>query len=103
MDKLENLNGAALITQERARQVSEERWSFQHEDEHLAGELRRAAMCYLSNGYQVSPAPDGWPWERSSWKPTNYKQNLIKAGALIAAEIDRVTRLVEHYPKEPEK
>jgi hypothetical protein len=42
---------------------------------------------------RVNP-PDGWPFDPSWWKPSNdRKANLIKAGALIAAEIDRLQRL----------
>lgn len=36
-----------------------------------------------------------WPWDKSWWKPTpdDRIRELIKAGALIAAEIDRLQRL----------
>ena len=36
-----------------------------------------------------SVVPTMWPWSVGWWKPTNRRQMLIKAGALIAAEIDR--------------
>jgi hypothetical protein len=38
-----------------------------------------------------------WPWDREWWKPTpnNRIRELAKAGALIAAEIDRLQRLEE--------
>lgn len=36
-------------------------------------------------------APDAWPWDPSWWKPSpDPIRNLVKAGALIAAEIDRL-------------
>lgn len=36
-------------------------------------------------------APDEWPWDPSWWKPSpDPVANLVKAGALIAAEIDRL-------------
>jgi len=36
--------------------------------------------------------PPIWPWEKSWWKPTpnDRVKELVKAGALIAAEIDRL-------------
>jgi len=37
--------------------------------------------------------PFTWPWEASWWKPSDDPiRNLAKAGALIAAEIDRLQR-----------
>jgi len=43
----------------------------------------------------VGPIPFNWPWEDRFWKPTpnDRVRELVKAGALIAAEIDRVQRL----------
>lgn len=42
---------------------------------------------------------NGWPWERKWWKPSNEPiKNLIKAGALIAAEIDRLQKLKHPTP-----
>lgn len=38
--------------------------------------------------------PDGWPFGQDWWKPSNDPiRNLVKAGALIAAEIDRLHRI----------
>ena len=34
----------------------------------------------------------GFPWERKDWKPADCIRNLVKAGALIAAEIDRLLK-----------
>lgn len=43
----------------------------------------------------VSP----WPWEKKWWKPSEDKiKNLVRAGALIAAEIDRLQRLAAKNP-----
>jgi hypothetical protein len=34
---------------------------------------------------------NGWPWDMKWWKPSDDPiKNLVKAGALIAAEIDRL-------------
>jgi len=33
-----------------------------------------------------------WPWGKEWWKPSDRRRDLVKAGALIAAEIDRLDR-----------
>lgn len=86
--------GIALITQERERQVSVEAWTPEHDDRHRLHELLDAARCYINETIhpQVNPRPF-WPWEMSWWKPSaDPIRNLVKAGALIAAEIDRLQR-----------
>ena len=89
--------GAELIEKERARQISDEGWTVEHDAEHVDGELLYAASCYLEavifcSGERAHRITD-WPWEESSWKPHDDPvRNLVKAGALIAAEIDRLTR-----------
>lgn len=46
--------------------------------------------------YRPGETPDrssDWPWHSSWWKPSDDPiRNLVKAGALIAAEIDRLQR-----------
>jgi hypothetical protein len=86
--------GAADITAERQRQVTAEGWSPAHDDEHGDSELALAALCYLYAGiYDPSDFPDRyWPWDRNWWKPSDNRRNLVKSGALIAAEIDRLDR-----------
>lgn len=90
------MTGEELISQERERQITQEGWTPKHDDEHVDGELLDAAYCYLYsedvNCYE-SGIPFGWPWEPRSWKPSeDIIINLVKAGALIAAEIDRLKR-----------
>jgi len=78
--------GACKIKAERSRQLIQEKWSNTHDDQHTHGELVAAASCYLEG------SSDQWPWEESFWKPQDRIRNLTKAGALIAAEIDRLER-----------
>src|SRR5262245_60854275 len=89
------MNGAELIYQERNRQLLVEGWDSEHDDKHIGTELAEAAACYLSAaiyGYG-SRAPVRWPWDAEWWKPNGGQiRNLVKAGALIAAEIDRLQR-----------
>lgn len=88
--------GIELIEEERKRQVSVEGWTFAHDDEHVDGQLARAAACYaLPPGRQESAFERYWPWGSAWWKPSpdNRIRDLTKAGALIAAEIDRLKRI----------
>lgn len=80
------MSGIERIAAERARQIEVEGWSAAH-DNASGGNLREAAVCY------VFGRSDWWPWAMEWWKPsTDPIRNLEKAGALIAAEIDRLER-----------
>lgn len=93
-------SGIEIIAEERERQIGVEGWTPEHDDKHLCGELSDAAVCYATKGYwrnsQRNPAYYMmWPFGIEWWKPTpdNRIRELAKAGALIAAEIDRLQRL----------
>lgn len=97
------MNGAELIQHERLRQVTEEQWDDDHDDQHDACQMAQAAVAYIGHVMgQVNgdcqaedrhPVPQEWPWENEWWKPAQSPiRNLVKAGALIAAEIDRLQR-----------
>ncbi|MGE5143151.1 MAG: hypothetical protein ACM3OA_06910, partial [Acidobacteriota bacterium] len=83
-----------LIAAERERQVDEEGWTPEHDDTHSLGELRLAAKAYAGDPGSGSVAPMYWPWEDAAWKPSDEPvRNLVKSGALIVAEIERLQRL----------
>lgn len=85
--------GALDIQRERNRQVFEEGWTAFHDsDVNSDGSLKNAAVCYAKALSVDSPCPLNWPWDTDLWKPSDYRRNLVKAGALIAAEIDRFDR-----------
>jgi hypothetical protein len=102
----EGMNGAELIAAERERQITQEEWSFPHDDGHVYGELVEAAAVYVRTALTsinpnspiaaapMSEPPSDWPWEEEDFKPawSDPVRNLVKAGALIAAEIDRLQR-----------
>ena len=101
------MNGIQLIAAERERQVTFEGYLPEHDDKHIYGELAGMAHGYAllaevqqcahleGTPSQMLPPPR-WPFERSSWKPSDdVIRNLEKAGALIAAELDRLLRLQE--------
>lgn len=89
---------ASDVLAERRRQVENEGWSTEHDDEHNNRELARAAACYvdLYCGSQTpvddDNAPDDWPWDDCLWKPKDQRHNLVRAAALIVAEIERLDR-----------
>lgn len=83
----------AEIEAERLRQVSAEGWTPSHDDDHNRAELARAAVCYADplNEARLNPPPK-WPWDASWWKPKDRRRDLIRAAALIVAEIERLDR-----------
>ncbi len=85
--------GIELITEERTRQIEIEKFDANHDKNNAVGELANAASCYAMDP-RIRPdelPPCHWPW-LDFWKPTpnNRIKELAKAGALIAAEIDRL-------------
>ncbi len=94
------LAGVELVKAERLRQISKEGWTAEHDDEHQKGEMAFAASCYVKTaahqtlGDEHAKHTNGWwPWGDEWWKPSDDPiRNLAKAGALIAAEIDRLQR-----------
>lgn len=92
--------GAELIAAERDRHISEEGFTAEVDDQYFAADLAEAALCYteaarsqVNGGCGWACVPDNWPWIDEWWKPSSDPvRNLVKAGALIAAEIDRLQR-----------
>lgn len=84
--------GVFLIAQERVRQVTSEGWDAAHDAEHAPGELAIAGACYALQGAAALThhfLTAMWPWGKEWWKPKTPMRNLARAGALIAAEMDR--------------
>jgi len=98
------MTGIDRIAAERKRQIEKEGWTPRHDDAHVNGELAAAGACYaLVPGEEPAGTdlPDEWPegWDEQWWKPSpnNRIRELEKAGALIAAEIDRLLRIKKTY------
>lgn len=79
---------------ERRRQVEQEGWTPEHDEKHRDHELSCAAGCYAMHtlAYPAGDPPPAWPWGADWWKPTTHRRNLVKAGALILAEIEKIDR-----------
>jgi hypothetical protein len=114
--------GVGLIAAERERQRAVEGWTPEHDATHVNGELAQAAACYAWPPPRPLEVKKAWPWDSEWWKPTIAERtpakcgcrsagecnhigtaspeaetaarvrDLVKAGALISAEIDRLSR-----------
>lgn len=80
------------VTKERERQLLELGWTGEHDDnEHKSGELAFAAAAYALKHQEESIAGGLWPWPEYQLHGDE-KRCLIKAGALILAELERLYR-----------
>jgi plasmid maintenance system antidote protein VapI len=89
--------GVGLIAAERRRHGSEEGWTPEHDDEHTDEQIALAAAYYALPLHLTARLDWLWPWEER-WKKKAGKsrtQQLVAAGSLIAAEIDRILRAEE--------
>ena len=116
-------SGIGLITAERQRQIGEEGFSANHDDQHEDRSLAKAAACFAYPGQiYVSETQtdkitfkDAWPewdpkWDKRPKSPSTgavlniqtlaeRKRMMIKAGALCAAELDRIQRKLDRLKK----
>ena len=116
-------SGIELITEERERQVSQEGWTPEHDDEHEGNQIAMAAACYAApvslraeievpcncreamcphSAFPPTRWVDAWPWDKKFDKRHKHDRlrQLVIAGALIAAEIDRLQRQFKLESKE---
>lgn len=97
----EDFKSIELIKSERERQVLQEGYSFEHDDTEKYGELSLAASIYACPKDFRDNIKFCWPWD-IEYLHEDYThtidgriRELVKAGALICAEIDRLERLKE--------
>jgi hypothetical protein len=95
------------IAAERARQLSMG-WTPEHDEHHDRGELAMAASAYAFRYGQLrapldhpsseaafsAPPPSWWPWRADAWRATSYRRMLVKAAALLVAEIELLDRTI---------
>lgn len=100
--------GIELIADERQRQIEVEGYTKEHDSKHDPMEFVDAAIAYakvadIDHRIETDGLHPGvidqrlysikrftWPWDENGLKPTTCVRDLIKAGALIAAAIDRL-------------
>lgn len=85
------------LVAERERVQKEEGWSTLSDDDYVDGQLPRAAACYLLlNPLRTDRHYDTigqlWPFPPAWWKPKDPERDLIRAGQLIIAELERLER-----------
>jgi hypothetical protein len=104
--------GVELIAEERHRQENQEGFTDELDDFYHLGELARAASVYAFPPDRPIDIKRHWPWDRDWWKPEAHYISrvdappkewiqarirvLAKAGALLAAEIDRLQRKLKN-------
>ena len=90
------------ILLERIRQIEVNYRLPHNDDSHINGQMAGAAACYLLHDLRIGHdslkhraaalMKDLWPWSKFYWKPKDHRRNLIRAAALIVAEIERLDR-----------
>ncbi len=104
------------ILAERHRQILKEGWTAEHDDDHPEGQIALAAACYAAperifiaeerSGRAYAPFTayrDAWPWADRWWKPKDRRRDLVRAAALMIAEIERLDRAAaSNHAEQPE-
>ena len=93
------VTGVGKIAMERQRQVIDKGYTLEHDAEHSTVDLLNASDAYnvyarwLLTGHTEESsrelAMSFWPWDADGFRPDSTDDALVKAGALIAAAIDR--------------
>jgi hypothetical protein len=99
------------VLAERKRQIDVEGWTYHHDDGHTNGALALAGAAYAGfAGGEFTRADAGhhanggdllqmyarqlWPFDAEWWKPKDPRRDLVRAAALLIAEIERIDRHV---------
>ena len=96
------------VIAERGRQIDGEGHDPKSDDDNRkGGELATAAACYLLVDFDpesetgwlkrrvVGVINNIWPFAPFWWKPRGKRWNLVRAAALIIAEIERLDRMAD--------
>lgn len=94
------VEAARDVLAERAAHVTREGWTPEHDDRHSDFEMAKAASCYARHAAyppevrhrRHASMPTAWPWPVWWWKPKDPRRDLVRAAALIIAEIERLDR-----------
>jgi len=114
---MENKTGVELIAEERQRQIQKLGYNEEHDEMETAFQLSGAAAMYIANAINIdwrehshyddlgdcvrfqcrqidtNEWKEEWPWDdRDGRNKSDVMTSLITAGALIAAEIDRLNK-----------
>lgn len=92
------------VAAERRRQITAEGWTPEHDDNHVNDEIAALACFYAmppgarewdtsSTGYGLRLGDAILPHDWASIEDGDRRRELVKAGALILAEIERLDRM----------
>lgn len=99
-------DAARDVLAERRRQVEQEGWTPEHDDMHNGGVLAVSGACYALESASILCSDESaywarmfagarrnlWQFDEEWWKPGTSRRMLVKAAALILAEIERIDR-----------
>lgn len=100
------MNALLDVGIERRRQIEEEGFGIENDGFLCGGVLARMGACYARHvadhrgaaypepldRYRQTEADEDWPGPVDFWKPSMPRRDLVKAAALIVAEIERIDR-----------
>ena len=100
------MTGIERIAAERKRQINEEGFDAEHDSQHSGADLLAAARCYADE-YRVIhkdvDIPLHWPWGNFEWNPKTRERDLVRAGALALAAVDRIAAEIDRLQRETGK
>lgn len=81
------------VRDERRRQIVEKGYELAADDLYAGGALALAGASYALAAARRDPLQlNLWPWAWTAFKPGTRRRNLVKAAALIIADIERLDR-----------
>lgn len=98
------------VLNELYRQQAEEGYTEEGDDKYDKQELSYAAVCYVRSAQlfgfgtkDVSAVPVSWPWPPHAYKPKSTREDLVRAAALLLAEINRLDRVSKRAAQQAAK
>lgn len=88
--KLNRAQAVEDVLAERERQKSVEGFTELRDDEQERGQLRDAAVCIALGVY--ASLEFAWPFLDRSFERKSYRRDLVRATAVLIAEIERLDR-----------
>ena len=85
-------DGATRIAKERKRQIEKEGYDEEHDAKEPIERMIACAISYAMHDIDEQEADAWWSWDREYYKPKDRLRNLERAGALIAAAIDKLLK-----------
>lgn len=92
---------AQELLAERRRQIDVEGWTPKHDERHptedfalavAAYALAAASPAHSAPGVVEAHARGWWPWSPETFSPKDMRRDLVRAGALAIAAIERLDR-----------